>query len=235
MNLWQSRYFPVMLAFLLFSVAPPGNVLAESAISCHCFQERTFNPAEPFAADDYILATSFNSLLARAFAIPKRKIVMLKMKEGVGQNDLLVGLKIAKVTGGDLQQLLDRRRKKHAWPAIIAALPQKEKIHNDRLLAAIGSGMPVEEAGAGIADEFIGNFYAVPPAAIQEFRMSGLNEKEIALVFILAHISGQQPEALVAQHNKEGKSWSAIADRLGVEPAAAGKLILRYPAGRMPE
>ena len=95
--------------------------------------------------------------------------------------------------------------------------------------------MPVEEAGADIADELIGNFYAVPAAAIQELRMSGLNEKEMALVFILSHVSDQQPETLVAQHNREGKSWSAIADRLGVEPAVAGKLILHYTAGRIPE
>lgn len=235
MNLWQSRYFLAGLIIVFFAVTPFGKAEGESAISCHCFQDRTFKPAEPFAADDYILSTCFNSLLARSFDIPKRQIVMLKMKEGVGQNDLLVGLKIAKVAGVDLQQLLERRRENHSWAIIVADLPQQEAIRNDWTLAAIGSGMSVEEVGNAIAGELVGNFFSVPVEAIHKLRVAGLNEKEMALVFVLAHARDRQPQALVAEHNREGKSWSGIADSLGVEPGAAGKLILHYPAKQIPE
>ena len=230
MHPWQTRYFFAGLTFLFFAATQPGNAFAESAISCHCFQDRAFNPAEPFAADDYILATSFNSLLARSFNISKSQIVMLKMKEQVGQNDLLIGLKIAKITGADLEKLLGHRRENQSWPVIIASLTQQEPIENDRILAAIESGMTVEEAGGAIAEELIGNFYSMPAEVIQKLRVAGLNEKEMALVFVLAHVSDRQPQALVAQHDREGKSWSGIADSLGIEPAAAGKLILHYPA-----
>jgi len=235
MNPWQTRCFFAGLIFLLSTVTQPGNAFAESAINCHCFQDRTFRPAEPFAADDYILATSFNSLLARSFDIPKRQIVMLKMKEQVGQNDLLICLKIAKVAGVDLQQLLGRRRENQSWPTIIAGLEQQEAIENDRILAAIGSGMAVDKAGEAIADELNGNFYTVPAEAIHKLRAAGLNEKEMALVFVLAHVSDRQPQALVAQHDREGKSWSGIADSLGIEPAAAGKLVLQFPAKQIPD
>jgi hypothetical protein len=236
MQLWQTRCFPAGLILLLFAIMPASdNALAGSAISCHCFQDRTYKPAEPFAADDYILATSFNSLLSRSFDMPKRQIVMLKMKEGVGQNDLLVGLKIAKQTGVDLQQLLERRRGNKSWATILADLDQKETIHDDRILAAIGAGMSVEEAGGAIADEIIVNFYGVPAAAAQQLRAAGLDEKEMALIFVLAHARDLQPQELVTQHNREGKSWSGIAAGLGIEPAAAGKLILSYPARQVPE
>jgi hypothetical protein len=235
MHLRQSKYLFVKLTLFLCVVIPSGNVVAESAISCHCFQDRTFQPAEPFAADDYILATSFNSLLARSFDIPKRQIVMLKMKEGVGQNDLLVGLKVAKITGVDLEKLLGHRRENQSWPMIIASLKQQGTIEKDRILATIGSGMAVDKAGDGIADELIGNFYSVPAEDVQQLRQAGLNEKEMALVFVLAHASDRQPQELVGQHNREGKSWSRIADSLGIEPAAAGKLVLHYPAKQINE
>ena len=63
--------------------------------------------------------------------------------------------------------------------------------------------------------------------------MSGLNEKEMALLFILVHAGGLKPEALVMQYKKQGRSWSEIAYNLGLEPDAAGKLILAYPAKKI--
>jgi hypothetical protein len=57
-----------------------------------------------------------------------------------------------------------------------------------------------------------------------------LSEKEMALVFILAYFKNQKPEIFVEQYKNQGSSWSQIAFNLSLEPAAAGKLILAYPA-----
>ena len=235
MILMQTRTPYVFVTIFLFFFTPTPGSFAESVINCHCFQDRTYNPADPFAADDYILATSFNSFLAKSFDIPKRQIVMLKMKEGVGQNDLLIGLKTAKATKIDLRQLLRLRREKSTWSKIVSELDLRGIQQNDRLLAVIKSGIPVAEAGAKVADELIADFFKIPMETIGEFRLSGLNEKEIVLLLILAHASDQKPETLVARHGKEGKSWSEIADSLGVQAAAAGKLILQYPAKQITE
>jgi len=235
MILMQTRTPYIFVTILLFFFTPTSGSFAESVINCHCFQDRTYNHADPFAADDYILATSFNSFLAKSFDIPKRQIVMLKMKEGVGQNDLLIGLKTAKATKIDLRQLLRLRREKSTWSKIISELDLRGKQQNDRLLAVIKSGIPVAEAGAKVADELIADFFKIPMEMIGEFRLSGLNEKEIVLLLILAHTSDQKPETLVARHVKKGKSWSGIADSLGVQAAAAGKLILQYPAKQITE
>jgi len=235
MNLLQPKTALVFTLLALFLVVPGRDTSAETTINCHCFQDRTYNPADPRAADDYILATSFNSFLSRSFAVPKREIVMLKMKEGVGQDDLLVGLQIARTTGIDLQQLLGPRRQGLAWSAIIDDLVQDEAIKKSRFLETIDAGISVQEAGAGIADKLIGEFYTVPEATIQQFRQNGLNEKEMTLVLILAHARDQKPVALVEQHTKQGRSWSEIAYSLSIEPAVAGKLILQYPARQLPE
>ncbi len=235
MNLPPPKIALVCILLVLFLAVPGRDTSAESTINCHCFKDRTFNPAAPWAADDYILATSFNSFLARSFAVPKREIVMLKMKEGVGQDDLLVGLHIARITETDLQQLLGQRRQGITWSAIIADLVTNEFLQKDRFLEAIGTGIPVEEAGAMIADTRIGEFFGVEERALQKYRKNGLNEKEMTLVLILAHVGNQKPTVLVEQHDKENRSWSAIAAGFGIEPAAAGKLILQYPSKQLPE
>jgi len=86
-----------------------------------------------------------------------------------------------------------------------------------------------------VADEIIGEFYRIKPEEISRLRLSGLNEKAINLVFILAHAGEQQPEVLLEQYRKQGKSWSEIAHNLGFEPTAAGKLIQVYPARQITE
>ena len=230
----HAKTFLYFFTLILFFFAHAPDSPALSAINCHCFKDRTYNPANPFAADDYILATSFNSLMSNAFGIPKKEIITLKMKEGFGQDDLLVGMKIAQITGADLRQLLSLRRKKQPWSAIISDLTRQGNPGNDEVLETIRAGSSVEHAGAAVADELIAGFYKVPTEAIQKYRIHGLNEKELALLFILAHAGGQEPQTLFERRSKEGKSWSEIADDLGIEPAAAGKLILHYPAKQLP-
>jgi hypothetical protein len=90
--------------------------------------------------------------------------------------------------------------------------------------------MPVNEAGARVANEMIEDFYKISAEQVKRFRAYGLSEKEMALVFILAHFKNQKPETFVEQYKKQGSSWSQIAFSLGIEPAAAGKMILAYPA-----
>ena len=230
MNLLQPKTVFFFTAFVLLFFGAADNAFAESTINCHCFQDRSFDPGDRFAADDYLLATSFNSLLAKSFDISKKQVVMLKMDEGVSQDDLLVGLKVTRLTGGYLEQLLGLRRAGYTWSQIISGMEQQDTINKDKLAKAIKVGMPVNEAGAGVADEMIEDFYRVPAEEVKRFRAYGLNEKEMALVFILAHFKDQKAETFVEQYKKQGSSWSQIAFNLGIEPAAAGKLILAYPA-----
>lgn len=229
-NMLKPKTGLFLLALILLTLGPAQNAFAESTINCHCFQSRSYDPTDKFSADDYILATSFNSLLAKSFDISKKQVVMLKMDEGVGQDDLLVGLKITKLSGGYLEQLLGLRRAGYTWSQIISGMEQQEIINNDKLAKGIKSGMPVYEAGARVADEMIEGFYKIPAEEIKRFRAYGLDEKEMVLVFILAHFKNQKPEIFVEQYKKQGSSWSQIAFNLGIEPAAAGKLILAYPA-----
>jgi hypothetical protein len=160
---------------------------------------------------------------------------MIKMGEKVAQDDLLISLKISKITGEEISKTLDLRRSNNTWAEIVSGLPQQEKVETDQLLEAVKSGMPVAEAGDMVADEMIARFYQIPPAEIKKLRVSGLDEKEMSLLFILVHVGGQKPQVFVEQYMKRGRSWSEIAYNLGLEPDAAGKLILAYPAKQITE
>ena len=235
MNLLKSKTTFIFITLFLFNLGSALHASAESAIQCHCFKNRSYNPADKFASDDYILATSFNSLLSKSFGIPKKQIIMIKMGEKVAQDDLLISLKISKITGEEISQILGLRRNDNTWADIVSGLPQQEKVKTDQLLEAVRSGMPAAEAGDRVADEMIARFYQIPPAEIKKLRVSGLDEKEMSLLFILVHVGGQKPQVIVEQYLKLGRSWSEIAYNLGLEPDAAGKLILAYPAKKITE
>jgi hypothetical protein len=208
---------------------------AESTINCHCFQDRSYDPGDKFASDDYILATSFNSLLARSFDISKEQVIKLKMEERVNQDDLLIGLKLTKLTGGYLEQLLGLSRVGYSWAQIVKGMDQQDIISSDKLALDIRSGIPVEMAAAKVADEIIQTFYTIQVEDIHRYRSYGLSAKEVVLVYILAHYKDRKPEEFVEQYKKQGSSWSEIAFELGIEPAAAGKLVLTFPAKQISE
>jgi hypothetical protein len=226
-----SKKISVLFILQLFIILGLGqSVYAQSAINCHCFKERDYNPADRFAADDYILATSFNSLLAKHFAISKGQIIMLKMNEGVPQDDLLIGLKVSQATGENVNRLLGLRQNGKSWQEVITGISDQDKVRNDPLLLKIISGMKDDLIGSSIADEIISRFYKVPAEEIEKLRKTGLNEKEITLLYILVYSRSQKTADLLKQHGEKNKSWSEIAHNSGVEPAEAGKLILAYPA-----
>jgi hypothetical protein len=234
MSLRPLKSYFFLLTLLFFFGCLAWHAIAGNAIQCHCFANRTYNPAKKFEADDYILATCFNSLLARLADLPKKQIVMIKMNEGVSQDDLLIGLKIAKITGQTLQNVLDLRRRNNSWAEIITALQPHESIDEGETLRNIRSGGDVGVIGAMVADEMIAEFFKISSEKIDKLRMSGLSEKEITLILILNHVSEIQPEALVLQYKNQQRSWSEIAHNLGLEPKAAGRLILAYPSKTIP-
>ena len=229
----QARTAIILALLILWSTALPPSSGAETANGCHCFQDRTYNPANKFAADEYILATSFNSLISNHFNIPKREIVMLKMKGGIGHLDLLTSLYVAKISKTNLQGLISLRQRKISWQKILNKAAYEQAAKTDPHLAALGSGASLELIGIKIADSVVAEFYTLELSSLEELRSAGLNEKEMALVLILSRTKDKKPAEL-AQKYKKGESWSQIANGLGVEPGAAGKLIIQHRNGKDP-
>lgn len=221
----KNKAWLFFLLFLLLSMIGVESANCEMVAGCHCFKQRSYDPEDRFAADDYILATSFNSLMANRFNIPKRQIIMLKMKGGIQQHDLLIALKISQDFGIDLEKIVGHHQQHHSWQTIDADFTTLAKDRDNEFLTMIRAGRPVVELGQTVADEMIADFYEMPLKTVASFRQKGLNEKEITLLFLLACKQRTQPEDILVQVKHHGQSWSETAHKFGISPAMAGQLI----------
>jgi hypothetical protein len=58
-----------ILLYLSIQFILPMPALATSAITCHCFRDRSYDPAQPSMGDPYFLATTQNSFFAIVFPL----------------------------------------------------------------------------------------------------------------------------------------------------------------------
>ena len=81
-----------------------------TAITCHCFIDRSYDPARPSLADPYLLATAQNSFFAALFNVDKKTIVM-KKQAGGSSDDLWVAYWVASKSGRTAETILSVREK----------------------------------------------------------------------------------------------------------------------------
>jgi len=211
-------------SFLLFVITCPAAFAAEQTGNCHCFRNRVYNPADRYAADDYLLTTVFNSLIAQYFSISKRQIVMMKMKGGVSNDDLLIGLYLSKCTGTEVNDLLAQKGK-NPWPQVLSSIRiQVQTQGNCEQADQFIKGLPATEAAGKIILEMLRNRFTITDKALRSLREQGLSSREIALVLTLANHLQVEPEVIYTQYKKKGFSWSEIAHNFGLEPTEVGKL-----------
>lgn len=213
------------LVFLVIFCSVAMAPAAETTDRCHCFRNRNFDPADRFAADDYLLTTTTNSLLASQFGISKRLIVMLKMKGGVANTDLLIGLHLAKAGDTDVGHILVLKGDK-SWQAALQDNPELTRLStSDPLARRMRDGLPANQAAQEIMAGVLEKRFGTTPETITELTEKSLTLKETVLVLTLADHTGTRPDVIASFH-KNGLSWSEIAHNIGLSPAKVGKLLL---------
>jgi hypothetical protein len=213
-----------MLLFSLLLI--PCQTTAGPVTGCHCFRNRDFDPADRFAADEYLLASSYNSLIASTLNISKRQIVMKKMKGGINADDLLIGLYVTAKTSKPLDLLLTIRDNGGSWQEIMKAPGIITQHSSDPLLEAIGSGQQTEIITKMITEFMLGNYYNCSPGEIEHLQKYHLSNKEAALIFALNKQTGASVNHLIELSQQQKKSWSEIAHQFKLTPAKVGKNIL---------
>jgi len=214
----------VLLALLFLILALPGlDAAAEPAVTCHCFRDRTYNPADRFASDDYLLTTVFNSLTAEYFSVPKRQIVMLKMKGGKSNDDLLIGLYISRYTGLEVSDLLEKKDNGQ-WRQVLSEIPLPDAFRVDPLYKNLLAGIPAAQAAVEITEKMLATRFGVTPDILTALSKQGNSLREIGLILTLAEHLKTEPEIISSLYRKKGLSWSEIAHNFGLQPADVGKL-----------
>jgi hypothetical protein len=204
--------------------AHPAN--SGSSDRCHCFRQRDYNPSQKFAADDYLLTTSFNSLIAATLGTSKQQIILMKMKGGVDPDNLLIALYMADRTRTSRDILLSIHDNGGSWKKIMESMTRQNKNADDPVLAEISAGASDRKITALITDALIRQRYRVRPEQLNYLRKEQFNNREINLICALQQQTGQPAANIAAMARRQKMSWSEIADSFGCTPANVGKKII---------
>ncbi len=205
----------VLLAAPVALLAPPVARAGESATACHCFTNRTFDPAKPAAADPYILATARSSVLSAAFAVPKATLVQDVMS-GSDPDDLWVAFWAGARTGRDAAGLLAAKGRTGSWKGAL------EGSSSSRLPAAFRSaldrGAPARELAPCAVDDVLATRLAARPADLAALRAAGATSPEVILATLLAPRLRVSPGEVLARFRSGKVTWGMLLDEAGLKP-----------------
>ncbi len=214
---------PTFLIVLLF-LLPTTGLAGLGTVSCHCFRHRSYDPAHRFASDDYLVATTFNTLIARNFHISKRRIVMWKMQGGIAPADLLIGLYLAQRSGRDPDLLFSVRENGGTWQQIMHSCGLEGR-DADPVLRALARGTGAGQVATLITDSMIRQTFALAPDLLEQLRAMGFNGRQITVICALAKQGHRPPRAIAAMYQEKKMSWSEIAARFHLTPREVGKIL----------
>jgi hypothetical protein len=211
------------LALLLTAaVALPAAAGAEPTGACHCYQDRTFDPARPAAADPYILATSRSSLLSAAYGVEKRSLVSAVMT-GTPAEDLWVAPYAGGRTGRPAAALLALRQDRGSWKAALAGLQGLDA----PFAAAVERGADAAALASLAVDAVLVSRLHATPAGLRALADAGATPEERILATVLAAQLAAPTAPLVVQVRSGRASWGEVLRDAGLAPRDLDGLVRR--------
>ena len=201
--------------------------LAASAVSCHCFRDRSFDPARPAAADPYVLATAQNSLLAAAFGTEKKEIVSAKMTGTPGE-DLWVAHWAGAKLGLRPAELLDARSRAAGWSEAFADLGvEASRLGGDaaEVLARHGGDAALTSL---VVDDVLVSRLRATPEALREVRARGAVDAATVAASILFRLSGKSPAETYLSVAEGSTTWGSLFHSVGVEPPTIEEAVRKF-------
>jgi len=206
-----------LLLTALILIALPFAAMADSTISCHCFQDRTYDHTNKAAADPYFLATAQNSLIAAVYGADKRDLVKARMS-GTSDTWLWIVHDLAARSGKTVSEISDLyATHNNDWPTVITALNLPVGRFDDRYLAVRDNP---EMLSDHIVDRQLERLFQITPEQLATWRNQGMTRKEL----ILALLIGGDPAATYNQILGKMATWGEL---LAAKGLADGKEIAR--------
>jgi hypothetical protein len=200
--------------------ALPAGASAEPAGACHCYRDRTFDPARPAAADPYILATTRSSLLSAAFGVDKRSLVGAVMT-GTPAEDLWVAHWAAARTGRPAPALLALRQDRGSWPAALRGLTGLD----GPVALALAGGADGRALASLAVDEVLAARLRAAPAALQALARAGASPEERILASALAVHLAAPTAPLVVEVRAGRATWGEVLRDAGLTPKELDGLV----------
>jgi hypothetical protein len=206
----------VVLLSLLF---PAAATLLAAPVSCHCFRDRTFDPANPAKADPYLLATTQNSFFAVAFGIPKKALVQAKMK-GVSGDDLWIAYYVGSILRLPPGSLMASKEKTGSWKEVL----ENRRVPLDPLGRRFLTLLERRESDAALAaaatGEVLSRTLRITPDTLDPLLARGLPTGKIVIATLLARWSGVSAPALLEDVESGKATWGSLLSGLGIHPDA---------------
>jgi hypothetical protein len=197
-----------LLSLLLLFISPVP-ALALPAITCHCFTDRSYDPALPAQADPYFLATTQNSFFAGIFNIEKKTIVM-KKQAGTSADDLWVAYWVASGSGTAAEGLLDAKKGKENWNEVLTPQRLSAKTVGARFMTALNATASSSSLAEAVVDDLLLRYRLLGEADLAAMRKAGASNQELIIAVLLAARTEQPASRLFLEVKSGNKSWGAL-------------------------
>lgn len=198
----------MILVFPLFAHAIP-------AITCHCFTNRSYDAAQPAAADGYFLATVQNSFFAIAFNTDKKTVVM-KKQQGLSGEDLWVAYWVAAQSGISPESLLQAKKGKENWQAVIVSLPLSNDKMGARFSAAITPFASAVRLSEAVVDELVIRYALSGSGDLAALRKSGATNQEVIISTIISAKTKKSPRQLYSEVKSGTATWGSLLSKANI-------------------
>jgi hypothetical protein len=192
----------------------PARTRAAPIATCHCFQNRSYDPADPAAADPYILANARSSLLSATCGVSKATLVRAVMG-GTTPEDLWIAYWAAPRAGRTAEWLLGAAHETGSWKAALAGAQGLPPAFGE----ALGRGAPASELAALAVDDVAAARLGADRAELRALRVRGASSEQLVLSLLLAPRLRVTPSEVLARNAAGGVPWGALLREAALEPA----------------
>jgi hypothetical protein len=203
--------FKQKILFLMLLFVFPLSAQAIPTINCHCFQDLSYNPAQPAAADPYFLASVQNSFFAAVFDAEKRSVVKMK-RNGTSADDLWVAYWTGKQSGVSSETLLKQKQAKGEWKAVINDLNQTSASSNSQLFLALQEEAASEALAQAVVEDVFTHFQLLSQDKLQTIRKAGASNQELIIATLISRKTGNPPEKIYLDVKTGIKTWGEFVN-----------------------
>lgn len=207
----------VCLLGLIILMSLPLPALAIPAITCHCFTDRSFNPAQPALADPYFLATTQNSFFAALFHVDKKTIVM-KKQQGTSSDDLWIAYWVASQTNGSAETLLKAKQAKESWQEVLAPLRISPKTLGDRFSSALNAKGATALLAETVVDEQFRRHRLLADGELAALRKGKASSQELIISTLIAARTRQPARQVYGEVKNGTKTWGSLLQAARIDP-----------------
>ena len=195
----------------------PMPALAIPAITCHCFADRSFEPARPSAADPYFLATTQNSFFALVFTVDKKAIV-IKKQQGAASDDLWIAYWVASKSGALPETLLQAKLKNETWKDVLAPLRITGKALGTRFSGVLNAGSTTAHLAETVVDELFIRYQLMSDVGLAAMRQIGVTNQELIIATVIAAKTRQPAKQICLDVKNGSKTWGALLQKATIDP-----------------